>query len=1001
MTRNIIIICMLILAAAACSEVPVKPEPVAQQKPEPVIQQKPEPVAENLKPILRLDTGGHTSKIQKFAVTSDKKYLISCSDDKTIRVWDMQTKKEVRKILGEIGDGFGEIFAIALSPDDQSLAVGGFLGGVPGSSDNPRIRIYHFPTGQLLRILKSHSNVVEDLSFSSDGRYLASGATDNSVKIWDVRNDFSLIHTFEEHQNYVYAVRIFPYKGDYRIVSAALDNQVILYSLNQKKKLASFSHQDKTNYLAISKKYIASAGYDNKINIFDHDLKHIRTIDSETMPAGLAFSPDGKLLLAGTGDNPFNCNVYDTEQNLKLIQSFKEHNNLTPAVAFSDNDTAITGGGNNKDIYFWNPRTGKTKGHIAGDSDTIWAVGVSGDTVAFGSIAQTLSERKTKLEKAFDLSKFEAYPSKDFSNFQRISAQYEDYTLSHEKGGDYGREDAVLLIQKNRQTVRRIVRGSTNGMRHRTYGFTADGTIISGGSNGFLKAYNLEGEQIADFIGHTGEVYSIAIDGDRLLSGGDDQIIKLWDLKELRQGKRKILPILSIFVSKDNEWVVWTEEGFFNASPGGAKYIGYHINRGQDKAAEYIRVDQLYQQFYRPDLVSKRLQGGYEKEIQEELSKIGNIERILSSGLPPELEALHEKEVNLKSRDFTLNLKLNDKGGGIGKIVYRVDGVALGDISARPVDIKRRAPYEPFTSEESRKLTLTPGKHIVEAVAFNAENKIESKPVKITVNVNDPSSQPPDLYALCIGVSAYRDRSLQLKYAAQDALLMAEELKVRGKDLFNNVSVKTLTEQSATVSGIEAAFEDLAKIVKAGDVFVLYLAGHGMTLDGDYHFIPADLLYENSDVVRRQSVNQEKFQKLLAKISALKSLVILDTCGSGGFSKTIASLNSRGIVEKTALDRLMRATGRAMLAESSELEQALEGHEKHGVFTYTLLEGLKGKADLQGNNNGTVEINELADYVREEVPKITQQKWGYEQIPMRYIHGDPFAIGCREGKACK
>jgi len=235
----------------------------------------------------------------------------------------------------------------------------------------------------------------------------------------------------------------------------------------------------------------------------------------------------------------------------------------------------------------------------------------------------------------------------------------------------------VLLIQKNGESVRRIVRGSTNGLSHRSYGFTADGTIISGGSNGFLKAYNLEGEEIADFIGHTGEIWSIAIDGDRLVSGGNDQIIKLWDLKELKAGKRKIYPILSLFVSKDNEWVVWTEEGFFNASPGGAKYIGYHINRGQDKAAEYIRVDQLYQQFYRPDLVSKRLKGGYEKEIQEELSKIGNIERILSSGLPPELEALHEKEVNLKSRDFTLNLKLNDKGGGIGKIVYRVDGSGI------------------------------------------------------------------------------------------------------------------------------------------------------------------------------------------------------------------------------------------------------------------------------------------------------------------------------------
>jgi WD40 repeat protein len=77
MTRNIIILCLLLSAAA--------------------VHDNTAHAAENLKPILRLDTGGHTSKINKFAVTSDKKYLISCSDDKTIRVWDMQTKKEVRK----------------------------------------------------------------------------------------------------------------------------------------------------------------------------------------------------------------------------------------------------------------------------------------------------------------------------------------------------------------------------------------------------------------------------------------------------------------------------------------------------------------------------------------------------------------------------------------------------------------------------------------------------------------------------------------------------------------------------------------------------------------------------------------------------------------------------------------------------------------------------------------------------------------------------------------
>jgi len=64
-------------------------------------------------------------------------------------------------------------------------------------------------------------------------------------------------------------------------------------------------------------------------------------------------------------------------------------------------------------------------------------------------------------------------------------------------------------------------------------------------------------------VGHTGTVWSIAIDGDRLVSGSSDQTIKIWDLSKL---KRTMRPQLNIFVSKDNDWIVWTPSGFLSAS---------------------------------------------------------------------------------------------------------------------------------------------------------------------------------------------------------------------------------------------------------------------------------------------------------------------------------------------------------------------------------------------------------------------------------------------------
>ncbi|MBK7490747.1 MAG: hypothetical protein IPI17_01235 [Nitrosomonas sp.] len=108
-------------------------------------------------------------------------------------------------------------------------------------------------------------------------------------------------------------------------------------------------------------------------------------------------------------------------------------------------------------------------------------------------------------------------------------------------------------------------------------------------------------------------------------------------------------------------------------------------------------------------------------------------------------------------------------------------------------------------------------------------------------------------------------------------------------------------------------------------------------------------------------------------------------------------LTRGGIGDKSAIDRLMRATGRYVLAATTEKQQALEGHDQHGVFTWALLEGLKGHASRPGSNDGSISLDELADYVREQVPKITQQKWGFEQIPMRLIQGDSFPIACKAG----
>jgi WD40 repeat protein len=410
------------------------------------------------------------------------------------------------------------------------------------------IRIYDYPTGKLRRTLKSHSNVVNDLSFSPDGHYLVSGSGDNTVKAWHATNDYALIHTFREHTNDVYAVRIFPIMtphstaiSDYRIVSGAYDNQVILYSLNQKKVIARYEHKDDVNFLAVSNKYIASTCYDKKIRFFDHDLKPVQTISSETRPIGLAFSPDHRLLLSGIGNHPYHCNIYDTHQDFKCIQTFTAHDSLVRAVTFLDHQTAITAGGANNDIDVWSTQTGQIKAQLTGQGKIILAVGITQDAqgvkLAFGNtLDATNQNNRGPLERVINLSSFQVTDLPADSDVQRISTLYQDIRLSHTRGGPYGYKDAILIIKQEGHSPIHIVRDSTNGLGHRTYGFTPNGTIISGGANGFLTAYHRDGTHMAEFKGHTGEVWSIAISGQWMVSGGDDQVLMLCDLTELAQG---------------------------------------------------------------------------------------------------------------------------------------------------------------------------------------------------------------------------------------------------------------------------------------------------------------------------------------------------------------------------------------------------------------------------------------------------------------------------------
>ena len=601
--------------------------------------------------ILQLDTKGHTALINDVIITKSGD-IITCSNDKTIRVWD-KNGRENRKILGEIGDGNGEIFTIALSPNEKFLAVGGYFGNSMKSLGN--IRIYNYKSGKLLKLLKSHTNVVYDLSFSIDGKYLISGSSDYTAKIWEVKNNFSLKDTIKSHSNDVYAVKIIKKNTKYFALTAGYDNKISIYSIYKQKTIKEKKFRYKLRDLATIAKEIALCGKDKKIIIMDYNLNIKSTINSETKPSKLAYSPNSKYLIVGTGSYPFEVNIYNTKD-YSLINSFKKHTNITMAIGFLDNHIAISGGGDKNEIYLWDIQTRKVIEKIIGVGSKILAVGVFGDEIAWGNENNSSGKNCSKLQKSINLKTFQIDQTKN-KQFKRISTTYNKYSLIHSKGGDYGYNDAVLIIKKENIEMARIVRGSNNGLGHNCYGWYKD-YIISGGSNGFIKIYNTKGREIASLIGHTGEVYSIALDGDRLVSGSNDQTIRIWDLSHI---KEKMKPQLTIFVSKDNQWVVWSNSGYYNASVGGAKYVGFHINQGSKKEGYYVSSDK-YKSLYRADIIDYIINNNSEKEAIRLANRNKKVQKIdVVATMPPILYLLSPPNIKTTQKSVTIRFRTKSK----------------------------------------------------------------------------------------------------------------------------------------------------------------------------------------------------------------------------------------------------------------------------------------------------------------------------------------------------
>ncbi len=232
-------------------------------------------------------------------------------------------------------DHSSEVWSVAWSPDGKYIASG---------SKDETVRVWDAATGKLLRTLEGHTDSVNAVAWSPDSKYIASGSSDKTVRVWDAATG-KLLRTLEGHNWSVLSVAWSP-----------------------------------------DGKYIASGSSDEIVRVWDATTGSLlRTLEGhKNWVSSVAWSPDGTKIASGSLDETVKVWNVTTD---RLLMTLKNHTDCVNAVAWSPDSKYIASGSSDYAVRVWNATTGKLlrtlEGHTAYVSSVTWSP--DGKYIASGS----------------------------------------------------------------------------------------------------------------------------------------------------------------------------------------------------------------------------------------------------------------------------------------------------------------------------------------------------------------------------------------------------------------------------------------------------------------------------------------------------------------------------------------------------------------------------------------------------------------------------------------